>query len=199
MQELIASYLFQNRSCSIPGLGNLTLNNTGAVSDFTNKKILAPLPVIHFENKETLTGSLLEYITKRNNCNVHEAAAALGLFSENLKNEMAKGSGAKLEGIGNLLVDPSGEIIFRQTELPPEFLPPAEAEWVIHQATEHTIRVGDKESTNTEMTEYYNVEPVAKDRWWIWAIILCFLGIATILFYFNDTDASSLFGNTVKF
>ena len=74
-----------------------------------------------------------------------------------------------------------------------------EAERVIHPQAEHSILVGDKETTNTVMTDYFNEEPVVKDRWWIWAIVLGLAALAILLFYFNDADASSFFGNAVKF
>jgi hypothetical protein len=199
MQELIASYLFQEKSTSLPGIGSLTLHNSGAVTDFTNKKILAPHPVIHFENNETGSGSLLEFISKKNNCNLPEAAADLDSFCVHLKKEMASDSGAKLEGVGDLFINPAGEIVFRQVEIPSEFLQPVQADWVIHQASEHAMRVGDKEVTNTEMSEYYNLEPAAKEHWWIWAIILGIAGIAAILIYLGDANAPGIFGNAVKF
>ncbi|MBL0146223.1 MAG: hypothetical protein IPP48_11050 [Chitinophagaceae bacterium] len=63
-------------------------------------------------------------------------------------------------------------------------MPSAHAERVIHEAAEHNMLVGDKETTTTQMTEYYADTSVVKDRWWIWTIILGFGGIAAILFYY---------------
>ena len=51
MHHLIASYLFQNKTCPLPGLGTLSINTSAAEADFTIKQIAAPKPVIQFDDK----------------------------------------------------------------------------------------------------------------------------------------------------
>ena len=104
----------------------------------------------------------------------------------------------KLPGVGNFFINTYGEIKFLQEEPNPVFFPVVVAERVIHPEAEHAILVGDKESTNTEMAEYFNETPVQKDPWWIWAIILGAIGIAAILAYLYNSDGMDYFGNAVK-
>ena len=198
MQDLIASFLFQNKTCPIPGFGNLAISTGGSISDFTNKKINAPETGIHFEQGETNTGSLLSYIAAKTNSSSYEANEALDHYIEALKKELDVSAVAKLPGLGNFFMNSGGEIKFIPEELPTVFFPPVTAERAIHPEAEHPILVGDKESTNTEMTDFFNEVPVQKNRWWIWAIVLGLIGIGVILYYVYDVNASSLFGNAKK-
>jgi hypothetical protein len=44
--------------------------------------------------------------------------------------------------------------------------------------------VGDKETTTTQMTEYFTDAPEATDKWWIWAIVLGVIGIGVLFFHY---------------
>ena len=59
----------------------------------------------------------------------------------------------QLESLGSFFVDDNGKINFKPEELPAAFSQPVFAERVIHPDAEHQILVGDKETTNTVMTE----------------------------------------------
>ncbi len=69
-------------------------------------------------------------------------------------------------------------------------------------ATDHgTIRVnqavkvvGDKETTNTQMTELLNEEAPAKDKWWILAIVLGAAGLLALIIYLYQNGINA-FGN----
>jgi hypothetical protein len=191
MHQLIASYLFQNKTCPLPGLGILSLTTGEANAGFSNKIITAPAPAIHFEPGETNAVGLLSYVAG-------STTQALDHFCDNLKKGIGRHSTAKLEGIGDFVVNSNGDISFVQVELPGAFLQPVTAERIVHPEAEHSILVGDKETTNTLMTGYFSEEPVVKDRWWIWAIVLGLIGLIMLLIYFNDVDGSPQFGNAIK-
>ncbi|HNJ30135.1 MAG TPA: hypothetical protein PLQ40_14340, partial [Ferruginibacter sp.] len=70
------------------------------------------------------------------------------------------------------------------------------AERVIHPNAEHSMLVGDRETTNTVMTEYLSAGEITPNRWWIWAIILAAAALLALLFYSGSHAA--FFGNTVK-
>ncbi len=63
MQDQITSYLFQQKTCPLPGLGTLSLLNSGAEADFTSKQIAAPKNFIQFTDTETDTTGLLNYLS----------------------------------------------------------------------------------------------------------------------------------------
>ncbi len=198
MHHLIASYLFQNKNCPLPGLGNLSLTGGEANADFTNKVINAPIASINFVPGETNATGLLSFVATSTNSSTYEATEALDHFCDNLKNNITVDSPARLEGVGDFFVNNNGDINFEPVQLPAEFLQQVKAERVIHPQAEHSILVGDKETTNTLMTEFFNEDAVVKDRWWIWAIVLGLIGLTILLIYFNDADGSAQFGNAIK-
>ncbi len=198
MQKQIASYLFQNKTCPLPGLGTLSVLNSGAEADFTNKLIAAPKSFIQFNNAETDTAGLLNYLVSTTGGDKYEVSEALDHFCDNLKKKMTDEAKVQLDNVGSFFVDGSGKINFKQQELPTPFLQPVFAERVIHPDAEHQILVGDKETTNTVMTEFFNESPVIKDRWWIWAIVLGVTGLIALLIYFTELNGASPFGNAIK-
>lgn len=198
MHQLIASYLFQNKSCPLPGLGTLTIHVSGAKADFSNQQIAAPEPFIQFSDRETNASGLLNFIAPTTNSNASEVTEALGHFCDDLKKGISSDDKADLVGIGNFVADNNGNIVFEQSALPRAFLQPVFAERVIHPLAEHHILVGDKETTNTLMTELLSENPGEKDRWWIWAIVLGVVGLLLLLLYFTELNGTSPFGNALK-
>jgi hypothetical protein len=201
MHYLIASYLFQNKSCSLPGLGTLSVSAGKAETDFLNTVIKAPSPRIVFEATESDTGNLLDYIASKTNRSIAQTIERLEQFCNDLKTATTHGATNKpavLNGVGNFFIDSSGKINFRSAQLPAAFLQPVKAERVIHPQAEHQILVGDKETTNIVMNEYFSEEvPVKKNRWWIWAIVLGLLALAAILLYLNNAGLLSMAGNAM--
>ena len=198
MQDLIASFLFQHKSCPLPGLGSLYMEDQPSLTDFTNKKISAPFPTIRFRQEDMETDQLLAYVAKKTNTTADQAQLAFHHFWDGIKNELAQSKEASLPAIGKFFVDELGQLDFKPTEIPPSFFPAVAAERVIHPDAEHSILVGDMETTNTQMAEYYSEEPEKMDRWWIGAIVLGVIGILVLLIYLNDSDSSLLFGNAGK-
>jgi hypothetical protein len=196
MHQLIASFLFQNKCCPLPGVGTLRIKPTAAQADFYNKSIMAPAGQVVFESKETDADKLLDYIASQTNTTILQAIDALSQFGNNLKNGIFAGRHPELDGIGRFSADDSGGIVFEPAVLPVVYSPSVKADRVIHPEAEHTILVGDKETTNTVMTEYFNEETVAKkDSWWIWAIVLAVIAITVMFIYFSNSFFVSRLGN----
>ena len=195
MHRLIASYLFQNKTCPLPGLGNLSVVAGKAELEFLNNAIKAPAPRIVFEATENDASNLLDYIATKTDSTILQTIDRLGHFCNTLKAATIANHPATLDGVGNFFTDSSGKINFKSSQLPVAFLQPVTAERVIHPQAEHPILVGDKETTNTLMTEYYNEAPVKKNRWWIWAVVLAAIALIAIVVYFNTDNASAMFGN----
>jgi hypothetical protein len=198
MQKQIASYLFQHKTCPLPGLGTLFIVSSAAESDFTSKTFAAPKTSVHFEQTETNSEGLLNYLSATTGADKYEATEALSHFCDRLKQSMADQPDVQLNNIGSFFVDASGTINFKEEELPATFAQPVFAERVIHPDAEHHILVGDKESTNTEMTELLAPKSAIKSRWWIWAIVLGTIGLLVLLIYFTEFSGAYPFGNVIK-
>lgn len=199
MQKQIASYLFQNKSCYLPGLGTLYVINSGAEIDFTNKHILSPKAIIQFEEVKTDAAGLLDYLSATTGADQYEVTAAFDHFCDTLTTEINNKPEVALESIGTFFVDGSGKINFKSEELPAAFVQSVFAERVVHPDAEHQILVGDKETTNTEMTELLNEKIATKDRWWIWAIVLGIVGLLVLVVYFTEFKGTSAFGNAINY
>jgi len=198
MHQLIASFLFQNKTCPLPGLGTLYISTGNSEANFSNKSFSAPSTTITFENKENDAGSFLDYVAAKTNQTVLQSIETLSQFCKGLKSSTIANNPATLHGVGEFFSDASGNIQFKSNQLPAVFLQPVIAERVIHPQAEHTILVGDKETTNTVMTEYYTEVPVKKNRWWIWSVVLGAIALLAILIYYNSTSANAMLGNCIS-
>lgn len=199
MHNQIASYLFQNKICPLPGLGTLSVFHSGAESDFANKLITAPKTFIQFTEIETDSTGLLNYLSERTGGSKYEVTEALDHFCDDLRNKITQQPDVQLENLGSFFVDASGRINFKQEELPAAFTQPVFAERVIHPDAEHQILVGDKETTNTVMTELLTPKAETKDRWWVWAIVLCLVGLTALVIYFTAFKDTAAFGNAINY
>ncbi|MGC4099873.1 hypothetical protein [Ferruginibacter sp.] len=196
MDHLVTSYLFQHKQCPLPGLGTLAISTGNAEGDFLNTAIKAPLPDISFNTNETEANDLLQYIAVKTGNDITAAIEMLGNFCNALRSAINDKQAAVLKGAGEFFKDGSGNIKFKANALPAAFAQPVRAERVIHPKAEHNMLVGDRETTTAVMTEYYNEEPIKKDRWWIWAIVIAVIALVAILLYMNSDNIAAMFGNT---
>ncbi len=176
MYQIIANTLFQNKICRLPGIGTLTIVAHSAKTDFVNARIISPTETINF-------------LAEDNHEKVFNEFSAICELLQNKLNE--KGS-FSLKGIGIFTKDKAGKIRFNPIAIDREFIPPITAERVIRQDATHAILVGDQQTTNVRMNEYFNEKPPLKERWWVWATILAAIGIGVLLFYFYHHGFKSL-------
>ncbi len=183
MDYLIAPTLFQNKICRLPGIGTLSVIISKAENDVANSRLSAPVPSIFFT-------------ASKDNENTFNEFTAL---SELIKKDLDEKGSVTIQSVGNFIKNEVGDIDFIPLEINKMFTPVVIAERVIRNATEHTILVGDKETTNFEMSEYFveeNKEP--EDNWWIWAIVLGLVGAAIVGYYILE-NGFNLLGNTIAF
>ncbi|MBC7887181.1 MAG: hypothetical protein H7Z13_04785 [Ferruginibacter sp.] len=178
MYQIIASTLFQNKICRLPGIGTLTMVAHSAETDFVNALIKPPAETIDF---------IAEVNAERG---FNEFSAMSELLQKNLDE---KGS-FLLKGIGAFTKDHTGKIQFVPTPIDSIFTPVVAAERVVRQDASHPILVGDQQTTNMEMSNYFMEKQPLKDQWRIWAILLAAIGIGALLFYFYQHGFNG-FGN----
>ncbi|MBL0056330.1 MAG: hypothetical protein IPP31_09045 [Chitinophagaceae bacterium] len=184
MEQLIASYLFLKKKCPLTGLGTLSINPSASITDFSNKLIYPPTPVIQFSGNETDTSELVEYLARRSGSSVDSAGERYQAFCQRIKTMASDNGLAPWKGVGVFQTDESGNTRFQPEALPAEYDQPVTANRVIHPEATHQILVGDKETTNVVMAEYFSEKPVARERWWIWALVLALAGMAVIAYYY---------------
>ncbi len=198
MQHIISRYLFTRKKCSLPGVGTLEIRATEAIAAAGLKSITAPFPVINFTDHVGDVSDLHHFISTDKGIGADETVAGLDTFCNEIIG-LKKGETYHLAGTGDFNVNGQGKLCFIPLTAPAYYLPSVHAERVIHEGNPHSILVGDKITTNKEMTEFFTeVVPAKKSTWWIWAAILFVLAAATIIFYLNDERSNAFFGNSNK-
>ena len=167
MEYLIAPTLFQNKTCRLPGIGTLSVITHSAETDFANAQIKSPVPSVVFSASQEEESVFNEFTA----------------LSELIKKDLDEKGTVTLKGVGDFIKNGEGGISFLPQKINAVFIPPVAAARVTRQNTEHTMLVGDKETTNTAMTEYFEEDGKKPSRWWVWVIVLGVI-VLTILAYY---------------
>lgn len=193
MQDLLSSYLFQYKKCPLPGVGSLVIRRSEAEIIAGEKRITAPAEEIIFSGDELNADDLIWFIAAQKNINKEEAAYQLNRYCEAIKN-LEGGDKTNIANTGDFYKDADGNLAFIGVK--PSFAAAdIYAEKVIHPDRSHAILVGDTETTNVAMNEYYAEEaPAPKSKWWIFALVLFAIAAALIIYYYNAPGHNSNFG-----
>ena len=182
MYQQIAQSLFQKKSCLLPGLGTLSIVYESAQTDFVNSQILSPGYKIVFD---------------QTNVNA-EGQDGFSAVIDSIKNDLEHKKSAELIGIGSFSVDEKGKIHFSQIPIDENFLQPVFAERVIHENATHNMLVGDKETTTTVMTDFFNEKPLSVERWWMIAAALLVVTASVLCYHFYENGGSLTNRNTIE-
>lgn len=201
MVKLIGTYLLQNQSVSIPGLGTIYIERIPAQSDFVNRQILPPSYHYRFDRYFDTPGKeFFTFLSARKNIHDFEAIKIFNEWALELRNSISGvDQSADLEGIGSLKRDASGDVIFEPAVKPEAYTMSVPAERIIRTNAKHMMLVGDKEVTNVEMTGYLHEETGRKrSSWWIYALIIAAVSLVAIFIFYYKNGSASPFGNQQK-
>lgn len=193
MNEIIVSYLIQKGECTVPDFGTFSLHTRPAKYDVVTKEMRAPETKVHFVEKVQKTDhNFIEYICELANIDTVHAL-------ENLQKWVIH-SKAKLENDGEIVFPTLGSLAAKDGNYQFEnvislpFFKAISAGRVTHKEAKHTVIVGDKESTNTEMNHYLNDptrELPSKNRFWkVAAAVLLILGLGALAYHFYHHNTS---------
>ena len=103
-----------------------------------------------------------------------------------------------LAGIGEISQS-SGYVVFEPEGKPKTYDITIAAERIVRSNARHGMLVGDRETTNVEMTEYYT-EEIHREKmtWWLYALIIAAIALIIIFFNYYKNGANSPFGNQQK-
>ncbi len=187
MEKIITSYLVQKKECSLPGIGHFRINTRPADLDIANKQLHPPTDEIIFKEEEVhLRNDLVGYVSMQKNIHENNAAENINNWCGTIKDKLEAGEIIYFEPIGSLQKNSAGNIFFHKKNefLLYDIMP---AERVIHKNEEHSVLVGDKETTSAVMNEFYKEDVVIKKKpWWkIWSIILFLLPLLILIIHFS--------------
>ncbi|MDQ6843452.1 MAG: hypothetical protein M3Z92_03735 [Bacteroidota bacterium] len=193
MQKIIASYLAQKKECGLPGIGHFKIIAKPAELDVASKLLLPPTDEIIFSEEEVhLRKDLVTYLSSQKQMDMDHAAEYINNWCGDARGKLEQGEKIFFESIGSLQRSASGNFYLERDH---EFLlyDPVPAERVIHKHEEHSVLVGDKETTSHAMNEYFKDDPVIKKKaWWkIWAIVMVSVSLLILIIHFSTHSFST--------
>ena len=186
MQELITSFIIQSKECKLADIGKFKKIYKSAASDIANQQILPATTDLSFTGREEkISDDLVKYVADRKRISTSEALKEIKDWCADTKAKLKNGETILFESLGVLKREAFANV-FIPSENAIQFFEPVPAERVIHKNSEHTMLVGDKETTSSIMSQFYQVEETAakSNAWKITAIILLAIALVLLFFYF---------------
>jgi hypothetical protein len=198
MNTILTSYLLQNKSISIPGLGSMYIERIPAQTDFVNKRILPPDYHFRFDKYfDAPDKDFFAYLAQQMDRADYEAIKWYNEWAYELRNKIRDGQLVEWKNVGILKKDAIGEIVFEAAGAIDTLQEPAPANRVIHTHAQHTMLIGDQEVVREFTAEGEEHTPadtyVEKESWWLYALIIAAIALSVIFFHFykNGLKASS--------
>ncbi len=174
MYTILNKYLFLHKSIPLPGLGTICHGKPGGKYRCKYQKhICHPFTVFVLINFLIHRTKIFLLISLRNKIFLTmKHCGSTMILPISLRDRLNYFREAPWEGLGILKKDDMGEIHFESSILNPSFLQPVPAEKVVRANAKHMLLVGDRESSNSEMSDWFAEEPVHGNRlWWLVALI----------------------------
>lgn len=189
MFRVFYKWLFLNKKATVPGAGVFFIERIPARLDFANKVFVAPELQVNFKSQVSVADSrMYAFIAKEEKIDEPEAVSRFNDFSYEIQKSLKEHNSAELPGLGVISQNDEGIMFFKSKNILKGYFPDVPAERIIRDHGEHPVLVGDINRTNAEMKETLaediRTSSGAKDNWWIFAIALGIIGIATIVYYY---------------
>lgn len=197
MEKLLAEFLFLNKSCPLPGIGELQIQHQPATYSQAEKTILPPMPEVVLVNRVSDEQPLLKYLSHILGSEMIQVKQLLKTWSEQVLN--LRNGEKHIPGIGVFAVDGEGLLSFRSQQLHSSLQPEVVAEKVVRKENIHPILVGDIETNSEKMSEYYAAsgKQFINLKWVAPAIFLLII-ITTMVIYFTQTNRPGIFGTKLS-
>ncbi|MGN6248724.1 MAG: hypothetical protein ACTHNG_10220 [Ginsengibacter sp.] len=202
MEDLIASFIAQSKDCRLRDVGRFKVIDNPARADVANKQMLPPSQEITFSpREEKLSDGLVKYVSEQKRIAPSEAMEQLKRWCSEARDKLKKGEEINFYPLGVLKKGTSGNEFVRDTSRITNFFESINAERVIHENAEHEMLVGDKQTTSSVMSHFYEEEESTgkNNTWKIIGIILLIIAFFLLFlhFYANPFSVKTI-GNQQK-
>ena len=187
MLQVLNAYLFQHRSISIPGLGTIYLETFPAHVDIADRTVLPPVYRFRFDKYfDAPEKEFFSYLAAQGKMLDFEAIRWYNEFAFDLRNRIKNEDEVPWQGVGILRKDDAGNILLESVTAPEFTQHPIPAVKVKHQDAVHTMLVGDRERTSSEMNEWLQDDATVRKRlsWWVIALVLVVIALAILAWRF---------------
>lgn len=190
LQHYITEVLFKQHTCSIPQVGTFTIQHIPAHYSVVEQVLTPPRQQVNFETRWEDDGSCLHWISQKENLVEQVARLKMEKYLQEFRENLQTGQPVDLPGIGNLRLDPFGQIRFTAQELPDAWQP-ISLQPVLRPETAQKVLQGNTEVVNHEVVEHTTVVPEefesqGRFRWW-WVIVPA-VAIAAVVSFFLLKD-----------
>jgi nucleoid DNA-binding protein len=179
MLNFLYKYLSLNKHVSVPGVGNFVVQDSPAKFNANTKSFSPPTTTINFQQSTALTDkSFYHFLAGEMGITDVEAVRKFQDFSYQLRKDIQNNSFVELTGIGTLKRNSMSEVVFEPSLSTAAYFPSITADEVVTAKADNDSEV------------YYEEEQevVAKDNWWIWALVLGFVAIAAIVYFYLQAN-----------
>jgi len=187
MQDTLYEFLLLNKKLSLPGIGTISVCQSSAQHDFSDKQFIAPSFYFTIESRnDKPSKKLFDWLSSSLGITEWDAIRSINDFSFVLRQKLSERGEASWENVGMIRRDNNGDLKLEGQNILLQSEQPVVAEKVIRVKAEHIVLVGEKEKTSVEMEEYFAGSPAKKNYSWLIAIILTLLAVTFIGWYFSE-------------
>lgn len=152
MYDTLYQYLILHRKISLPGIGTITLQRYPSLYNVVEKAFAPPTYAYVFNNDAGLPPrKMLDWVAHVKKVPEWDAVALVNDFAGEIKDSLDKGKEVNWDPIGVFRKNSGGAIVLESFAVVPEGEEPVYAEKVIRQKAQHTMLVGERERTSSEM------------------------------------------------
>lgn len=182
LKQYITEVLFRQQTCTVPQVGTFTIQHIPAQFSVVDQSLTPPRQQVQFDARWDDDGSLLRWISRKENLLEPVAALKLDKYLQQFRDSLAAGDPIDLPGIGSLRIDPLGQLRFTPQEMPDAWQPIA-LEQVIRTESAPRVLQGTTEVENNQVVEHTTVvldepESQGRFRWWWVVLPLVLIGAA---------------------
>ena len=203
MYSTLYRYLVMNQQVILPGIGMILLHRHPSQYNVAEKTFSAPSFSFELRNTNDLPAkNFYEWLSLERRISEWDAVRLINEFSLDLKRELNDRTEVNWQPVGVFKRDVAGNIHLVGNTITPGNEAPLHAEKVIRDKPLHTMRVGEREKTSSEMEVMltgpdrkrkaevvmlrHDRPPKKRDIAFTIAIILTFLAVIFVCIYFSQ-------------
>ncbi|ANH81311.1 hypothetical protein A8C56_10245 [Niabella ginsenosidivorans] len=202
MFSLLATYLYQHKKLTLPGIGHFELVPKNAAASYDS--IEAPGWTIHFTENKTAASdenpdSLYHFLSTEETLSKEEAREQFEEFARNVLVKLSDNETVHWEDVG-ILEKPDERIAFTPANQAASVFTGITAQKISRDHTEvnHPVLMGDKETSSGEIRAHYLPETGSgKNNKTVWIVLAVAVIAATVFFLKNGCTLQSA-GNHQK-
>lgn len=171
MNELLCKYLSLHEKVTLSTLGTFHKSKYPAGFDKANNAILPPVEtlLLHTNEGQKTDSAFLGFVAENLNIPISDAAEKTESFIDKIIFSLQQNKEAAIAGLGTFY-QKQNHIHFASDGLPAAAA--LSAPKVLRPDTVHSLRVGEKEVSSTDMQAFLEQQSYARLTWMYWTIAL---------------------------